>query len=106
MKYPNSPRSGRTASPRLMTRCGQTWPRSAAIRFSGVVSMASPPLETASDCPGQEVLDKASYVGLYRPCLASALAPRQLLKNTSPALAKVHSGPTFAEPLRELLGSL
>src|SRR6516225_1315203 len=40
-----------------------------------------PPLETASDCPGQEALDKASYVGLSWPCRAGALAPRQLPKN-------------------------
>src|SRR5262245_64278099 len=61
------------------------------------------PLETALDCPGQEALDKASYVGLYRPCRAGALAPRQLLKNHT---ASPREGPfwgrhgtRFEEPL-------
>src|SRR5262245_17809729 len=67
-----------------------------------------PPLETASDCPGQEALDKASYVGLYRPCRAGALAPRQLLKNHT---ASPREGPSWADKargsknlLRELIG--
>src|SRR5215471_5353852 len=65
-----------------------------------------PPLETASDCPGAGALDKASYVGLYWPCRAGALAPRQLLKNHT---ASPREGPFRADTrgsrkiLRELL---
>src|SRR5215471_15574867 len=67
-----------------------------------------PPLETASDCPGQEALDKASYVGLYSPCRAGALAPRQFPKNHT---AGPRHGPFWADThavrgifLRELIG--
>src|SRR5262249_48584207 len=55
-----------------------------------------PPLETASDCLGQEALDKASYVGLYWPCRAGALAPRQLLKD--------HTASSREGPLHRVAG--
>src|SRR5262249_32565537 len=52
------------------------------------------PIETASDCPGQEALDKASYVGFYSHCRAGALVPRQLPKNHT---ASPRGGPFWAD---------
>src|SRR4029450_8550670 len=60
-----------------------------------------PPLETASDCPGQKAVDKASHVGLYWPCRAGALAPRQLLKNHTASSSRrsiLGRHTRFAEP--------
>src|SRR5262245_57834346 len=76
-----------------MTRCGHpSWSRTVAAWFSDVVSMAPSPSDGVR-LPGQEALDKASYVGLYRTCRAGALAPRQLLKNHT---ASPREGPFWA----------
>src|SRR5262245_53678568 len=61
------------------------------------------PLRRRSDCPGEEALDKASYVGLHWPCRAGALAPRQFLKNHTTSPSRMSTLGRHARGSRNLL---
>src|SRR5262249_19780208 len=87
--------SGRTTSPRRMTRCGNNppWLRILAAWCSDVVSMVSSSRDGARIDRGRRRLTKQVMLACIDLVGQAHLGLDSFQRITAPALAKVHSGP-------------